>query len=95
MGRRYTLPVYQFDLEGKLIYKHASIEIASENLMLPKKTIQHYINTGRCCKKTWYFARTPNIDIQVKRHSHNPLITNNKYYMEKFLDIDVELEDED
>jgi hypothetical protein len=69
-----VLPVYQFDLEGNLIYMHASMEVAAENLMISKSAIVAAINRKGCYDKKWYFSRDRKFVVPVKKYNRNPLL---------------------
>jgi hypothetical protein len=69
------LPVYQFDIEGKLIFMHASLEIASENLLISKHVIKSAMRRKSLYDRQWYFSRKKDFVIPQKKRGHNPLLT--------------------
>ena len=64
-------PIYQFDAEGKLIYKHANLVTAAENLFIDKHTINSAIRAKNFYHGKWYFSRKR--DFVVPHRLNNPL----------------------
>lgn len=76
--KRVAKPIYQFDLEGKLLYKHGSSAIACENLLIKPGSLKTAIDRKSCCMGKWYFSREKNFKPPSKAWSHNPLLSKNK-----------------
>ena len=74
-GPKSHLPVYQFDLEGNLIYMHKTLEIAAENLLMGKHHLFTCIKQKTCYHKKWYFSRKKDFSVPVKKINFNPLLT--------------------
>lgn len=74
-GRQPYLPVYQFDLEGNLIYMHKTLDVAVENLLISKATISAAMRQKSCYHRKWYFSRMKNFVVPIKKTNQNPLLS--------------------
>jgi len=73
--KRPGKPVYQFDLEGTLIYMHKDLEVACENLLVNKRGLRNAILKKSCYHQQWYFSHTRNFVVPVKKTNQNPLLS--------------------
>lgn len=92
ISKHRRLPVYQFDIQGNLIYKHETTLICSENVGIGYKTLRSLLRRKNCYEHKWYFSRSKDFKISVKKGLHNPLFSRNKDFVP--LDVSYE-EDED
>lgn len=81
---RKPLPVYQFDLEGNLIYKHQDKLTACENLFIAEIHLESILKRKTLHKGKWYLSRKKNFIIPKK--FSNPLLPDNSTLFFGFLD---------
>jgi hypothetical protein len=92
---RKPYPVYQFDIEGNFIYRHADIHTASENLFIPESAIRAAIKEKGCCYHKFYFSKSKDFIIPKKKQHQNPLLTKNKMHIPDFLVDEADFDEED
>ena len=85
------LPVYQFDIQGNLIYRHETTEMACENLCIPLHTLRSVIRRENCYLGQFYLSRSKDFKIPLKKGVHNPLFSRNK----AFVPLDASYEEEE
>ncbi len=83
-------PLFEFDLQGNLIYKHASVTVAAENLFISCDAIKSAVSRKSVCKGRWYFSYESNFEVPLK--ITNPLFPNNAAKL--FTDLEDVFEDE-
>jgi hypothetical protein len=81
-GRKSNYPIYQWDIDGNLIYRHATLEMAVENLLIDRSALYACLRRQNCYQKKWYFSRTADFVIPKKKFTHNPLLKKYQYYGE-------------
>jgi hypothetical protein len=92
--KRKYLPVYQWDIEGNLIYCHSTMEVAIENLMIKESAVRACIKRKNCYMHKWYFSRTKDFVIPKKKFAHNPLFKKDSQQRKMELQVD-EYDDDD
>lgn len=76
-----SLPVYQFDIDGNFIYRHANAETACENLLIAEGALRSCMQRKNCYRHKWYFSPTKDFKVPVKKWNHNPLYSRNQAYV--------------
>jgi hypothetical protein len=81
-------PVYQFDIEGNLIYKHQSVEMACENLFIRPSAMRAAIRRKGCYHGKWHFSYNKEFKVPMKRWSHTGIGGRNKDFLLDFFPLD-------
>jgi hypothetical protein len=71
--KRVLKPVYQFDIEGKFIYRHNDVKTASENLFISEIAILWAIKRKSFCNGQWYFSRSK--ELTNPQDNQNPVFS--------------------
>lgn len=64
---RTSIPIYEFDLSGKLINTYSSLSVCSDNNNTIPQSINNAIISGQCFRKKSYFSRDGNFIIPKRK----------------------------